>query len=264
MDDSGQSVIIAAVGDKGSSWDDFLAALPDSDCRYGGAPRWPGLGLGRAGRHAASRQVVRQAGKKDCRQAGMRASRFMGCSAVKGPMALCQRESSGGRLACHRCTLVPRARRGPHPPPASAATAPPRSVRLCLPERRRPKPAQDDFPQLVRPAAPLTSPLASLPRCARRPAPGDAHSQRSPAPVLRGTAPRTARCARSQGPRLGAGQVQDDVRLHQGLLQEPPGRAVARVPGIGPRGNFGAGGGRVVCGEEWVGLPQAAPSPCCS
>ncbi|KAL4422340.1 hypothetical protein ABPG75_008537 [Micractinium tetrahymenae] len=35
VDDSGQSVIIAAVGDKGSSWDDFLAALPDADCRYG-------------------------------------------------------------------------------------------------------------------------------------------------------------------------------------------------------------------------------------
>jgi cofilin len=35
VDDSGQSVVIAAVGDKQSSWADFLAALPDADCRYG-------------------------------------------------------------------------------------------------------------------------------------------------------------------------------------------------------------------------------------
>lgn len=37
VDDSGQSVVIAAVGDKQSGWADFLAALPDADCRYGGA-----------------------------------------------------------------------------------------------------------------------------------------------------------------------------------------------------------------------------------
>jgi hypothetical protein len=37
VDDSGSQVIIAAVGDKDSSYDDFLAALPDTDCRYGGA-----------------------------------------------------------------------------------------------------------------------------------------------------------------------------------------------------------------------------------
>ncbi|KAI7842449.1 hypothetical protein COHA_004088 [Chlorella ohadii] len=35
VDDSGQSVVIAAVGDKQSGWADFLAALPDADCRYG-------------------------------------------------------------------------------------------------------------------------------------------------------------------------------------------------------------------------------------
>jgi hypothetical protein len=36
VDDSGTAVTIAAVGDKAGTWDDFLAALPDSDCRYGG------------------------------------------------------------------------------------------------------------------------------------------------------------------------------------------------------------------------------------
>ncbi len=36
VDESGAAVIIAAVGEKGSTWNDFLAALPDSDCRYGG------------------------------------------------------------------------------------------------------------------------------------------------------------------------------------------------------------------------------------
>lgn len=45
VDDSGQSVVIAAVGDKQSGWADFLAALPDADCRYGGG--WVGAWLGR-------------------------------------------------------------------------------------------------------------------------------------------------------------------------------------------------------------------------
>ena len=40
VDESGTAVIIAAVGDKNSTWQDFLAALPDADCRYGGG--WVG------------------------------------------------------------------------------------------------------------------------------------------------------------------------------------------------------------------------------
>ena len=38
VDEAGTAVVIAAVGDKeGSTYQDFLASLPDSDCRYGGA-----------------------------------------------------------------------------------------------------------------------------------------------------------------------------------------------------------------------------------
>lgn len=36
VDDSGTSVTIAAVGEKDSTYEDFLAAFPDTDCRYGG------------------------------------------------------------------------------------------------------------------------------------------------------------------------------------------------------------------------------------
>lgn len=35
IDDAGTSVVIAGVGEPGSSYDDFVAALPDNDCRYG-------------------------------------------------------------------------------------------------------------------------------------------------------------------------------------------------------------------------------------
>lgn len=35
VDDAGSTVVICAVGDKASGYADFLAALPDSDCRYG-------------------------------------------------------------------------------------------------------------------------------------------------------------------------------------------------------------------------------------
>lgn len=35
VDDSGTSVTIAAVGEKDSTYEDFLAAFPDTDCRYG-------------------------------------------------------------------------------------------------------------------------------------------------------------------------------------------------------------------------------------
>ncbi|GAB4821375.1 hypothetical protein N2152v2_008421 [Parachlorella kessleri] len=35
IDESGSSVVIAAVGSKDASYGDFLTALPDSDCRYG-------------------------------------------------------------------------------------------------------------------------------------------------------------------------------------------------------------------------------------
>lgn len=35
VDDGGTAVIIAAVGERQSTWQDFLAALPDNDCRYG-------------------------------------------------------------------------------------------------------------------------------------------------------------------------------------------------------------------------------------
>ena len=38
VDGTGTAVVIAAVGDKeGGTYADFLANLPDSDCRYGGA-----------------------------------------------------------------------------------------------------------------------------------------------------------------------------------------------------------------------------------
>ena len=36
IDESGSSVVIAAVGSKDASYLDFITALPDSDCRYGG------------------------------------------------------------------------------------------------------------------------------------------------------------------------------------------------------------------------------------
>jgi cofilin len=37
VDDSGAAVVIAAVGAPGAPYADFLAALPEDDCRYGGA-----------------------------------------------------------------------------------------------------------------------------------------------------------------------------------------------------------------------------------
>lgn len=45
IDNAGTTVVIAAVGDKGSTYADFLAALPESDCRYGGAQGRAGTGL---------------------------------------------------------------------------------------------------------------------------------------------------------------------------------------------------------------------------
>lgn len=35
IDDSGSTVVISAVGAKGSRYEDFLGALPENDCRYG-------------------------------------------------------------------------------------------------------------------------------------------------------------------------------------------------------------------------------------
>jgi cofilin len=40
VDDSGAAVVIAAVGAPGAPYADFLAALPEDDCRYGGERDW--------------------------------------------------------------------------------------------------------------------------------------------------------------------------------------------------------------------------------
>lgn len=51
IDDEGSNVIIAAVGSQGSTYSDFIGALPENDCRYGGAVGWEDGMWGIIGRH---------------------------------------------------------------------------------------------------------------------------------------------------------------------------------------------------------------------
>ena len=51
IDDEGSNVIIAAVGSQGSTYSDFIGALPENDCRYGGPLDWEDGIWGTIGRH---------------------------------------------------------------------------------------------------------------------------------------------------------------------------------------------------------------------
>lgn len=45
IDDSGTQVVVADVGEPGSSYTEFLGALPENDCRYGGESPEEGMVL---------------------------------------------------------------------------------------------------------------------------------------------------------------------------------------------------------------------------